>query len=680
MEQIADLVIKARSGDAYAQEQLYIQTKDKAYYLALQLLKNSQDAEDVLHDAYIKAFSKIDDAIPEKFGGWLDTIVINRAKDIMKKKKPMAFAELRSDEGKDFEPLDEEQRIEFLPQDNLDYQETKYLIQEIIDELPTEQRTSVILYYYKEMSVGQIAEYFECSTGTIKSRLNYARKTIKAKVEELENKGTKLYCFPLLPFLYWMFRSEAKKAIFAPTSILQEIGQLEDSSEIAKELVGSNTASIEKSVVTKATKGLVAKVSALSMGVKMGTIVILVSVGIVGVATVYHTSVNKSHSEIAVDVRDTDIADIAEITENATEQFGSFEDSDKLESFKVGTYTSSDKNIGQWLNIIDVTDKEVVFTISCSSQSGHVGLIEEKAASKIDKNIANYSTVETEQDFQLKFECKRDGTIEVSEVFGEGVFANPYCGMYVYMSGIYSLENDYFFENESDIETVDLDSNYSKIVDTGFRGNLWISNISKIEESKNYFIITTDVYSPQFLMQFEYDHISEDYETGKYFMITQRLLDEHYAFKKNNTGKYEYSYILTKKNFSEEENEVEDNNDKVIYYINNVDKQADSKITDYYDISDGFHYINPKDRYYIMDIDNHPLYVLMESQISLKISKFAEIKMINPDTEEYQKYNLLDCINSAVTGQQGQAFIDSSGQIVFNEKGEIIRFYEDYYE
>lgn len=223
MELIAELVIKARSGDVYAQEQLYIQTKDKAYYLALQLLKNNQDAEDVLQDAYIKSFSKIDDAIPERFQGWLDTIVINRAKDILKKKKPMAFAELRSDEGKDFEPSDEEQRIEFLPQDNLDYKETKRLIQEIIDGLPVEQRTAVILYYYKEMSVGQIAEYFECSAGTIKSRLNYARKTIKAKVEELEKKGTKLYCFPLLPFLYWMFKTEAKKSVCNSSNILQGI-------------------------------------------------------------------------------------------------------------------------------------------------------------------------------------------------------------------------------------------------------------------------------------------------------------------------------------------------------------------------------------------------------------------------------------------------------------------------
>jgi RNA polymerase sigma-70 factor (ECF subfamily) len=223
MEQITDLVIKAQSGDIYAKEQLYMQTKNKSFYLALQLLKNNQDAEDVLQDAYITAFSKIDNAIPEKFQGWLDTIIINRAKDVLKKKKPMVFADLQSVDGKDYVPDDEETRTEFLPAENIDYHETKKLLQQIIDELPVEQSMAVILYYYKEMSVGQIAGYFECSTGTIKSRLNYARKAIKIKVEDLEKKGTKLYCIPVLPFLYWMFQSEAEKAVYDSPDMLQGI-------------------------------------------------------------------------------------------------------------------------------------------------------------------------------------------------------------------------------------------------------------------------------------------------------------------------------------------------------------------------------------------------------------------------------------------------------------------------
>ena len=61
----------------------------------------------------------------------------------------------------------------------------------------------------------------ECSEGTIKSRLNYGRKSIKAHVLALEKKGTKLYCMPLVPFLYWMFRQQILAAA-APKEKLQE--------------------------------------------------------------------------------------------------------------------------------------------------------------------------------------------------------------------------------------------------------------------------------------------------------------------------------------------------------------------------------------------------------------------------------------------------------------------------
>lgn len=102
MEELKKLVMKAQAGDSSVFEVIYNSTKSKAYYLALQLLKSPHDAEDVLQDAFTTAFLKINDAIPEKFQGWLDTIVINRAKDILKKKRPIAFAELQSADGKDY--------------------------------------------------------------------------------------------------------------------------------------------------------------------------------------------------------------------------------------------------------------------------------------------------------------------------------------------------------------------------------------------------------------------------------------------------------------------------------------------------------------------------------------------------------------------------------------------------
>ena len=221
---IGELVLLARQDDQNAINELYNQTFKKAYFVARTAIKSSDgdyssQIEDILQDAYVKAFSSLDKLEdPEKFQGWLDTIVINRCKDFLKKKKPTLFSDMaseNSDDGSilDFEDSRENDRMEFKPEEAVDYGETKRLIAEMMDRMPEDQKMCLLMYYYEEMSVRQIAEAMDCSEGTIKSRLNYARKNLKGQVLELEKKGTKLYCMPLLPFLYWFFREQAAEFI-----------------------------------------------------------------------------------------------------------------------------------------------------------------------------------------------------------------------------------------------------------------------------------------------------------------------------------------------------------------------------------------------------------------------------------------------------------------------------------
>ena len=221
---IGELVLLARLDDQNAINELYNQTFKKAYFVARTAIKSSDgdyssQIEDILQDAYVKAFSSLDKLEdPEKFQGWLDTIVINRCKDFLKKKKPTLFSDMASENSDDgsileFEDSRENDRMEFKPEETVDYGETKRLIAEMLDRMPEDQKMCLLMYYYEEMSVRQIAEVMDCSEGTIKSRLNYARKNLKGQVLELEKKGTKLYCMPLLPFLYWFFREQAAEFI-----------------------------------------------------------------------------------------------------------------------------------------------------------------------------------------------------------------------------------------------------------------------------------------------------------------------------------------------------------------------------------------------------------------------------------------------------------------------------------
>ena len=220
MEQtMKTLVEAAQEGDQQAIAQLYEKTSKKAYYLAKQLLKDEDTAQDILQDSYVKVFANLHMLRqPENFQGWLDTIVVNKSKDYLRKKKPMLFSQLSSDEEPDQELDFEDERDTFRPEAQVDYRETKRLIQAMIDALPEEQRMAVVLRYLEDMPVKRIAQIMECSEGTVKSRLNYGRKAIKAQVLELEKKGTKLYCMPLIPFLYWMFRQQALSAV-VPASV-----------------------------------------------------------------------------------------------------------------------------------------------------------------------------------------------------------------------------------------------------------------------------------------------------------------------------------------------------------------------------------------------------------------------------------------------------------------------------
>ncbi len=215
MEQsMRQLVERAGAGDQQAVTALYEQTNRKAYYLALQLVKDQDQAQDILQDAYLKVFTNLHMLQqPENFQGWLDTIVINKSKDYLKKKKPVLFSHMAAENETDAEPDFEDESGYFSPEKQVDYAETKRLVQEMIDRLPEQQRMAVVLYYLENLSVGQIARMMECSEGTVKSRLNYGRKAIKEQVLALEKKGTKLYCMPLVPFLYWMFRQQVLAAV-----------------------------------------------------------------------------------------------------------------------------------------------------------------------------------------------------------------------------------------------------------------------------------------------------------------------------------------------------------------------------------------------------------------------------------------------------------------------------------
>lgn len=209
-EWLEDMVLRAQHNDISAWEEIYKMTYPKAYAVAFQIVKNKYEAQDMLQDTYVAAIKNIRSLKdPAKLAAWINRITANQCKNWLKKKKRIVLSDDPGEEDSvGFEDRQENENVEFMPEESVDYAETKRLMQEILDKLSDEQRLCVLMYYYDEVSVGEIAETLECSTGTIKSRLNYARKYIKAEVEALEKKGTRLYNITPIPFIIWMLRSE----------------------------------------------------------------------------------------------------------------------------------------------------------------------------------------------------------------------------------------------------------------------------------------------------------------------------------------------------------------------------------------------------------------------------------------------------------------------------------------
>lgn len=218
MEQaeLLTLIEKCKQGDQAAQEKLVVETQNKVYYHCKKFLKNEEDAQDATQDVLVTMLTSLDKLRePAAFWGWLNGITANRCKHMLTQgTKEWQIPE--DEEGNSLLDSMETLDDQTVPDKVIDTAETQRLILDIIDGLPAEQRMTVTFFYYDEMSVKAIAEMMEVSEGTVKSRLNYARKSIKEGVEELEKKGTKLYGVSPLPFLAYFLRQSMAAESLSP--------------------------------------------------------------------------------------------------------------------------------------------------------------------------------------------------------------------------------------------------------------------------------------------------------------------------------------------------------------------------------------------------------------------------------------------------------------------------------
>ena len=181
--QLIQLVEQAGDNNQKAIEELYHITYSVMYSLAMTLCDNHSDAEDILQESYIRAFSKLD-TLAEKaaFINWMKKIVLNVWRNSHSRKSFISEVNL-SDASEDSWLLHEAQDS---PYELAEQSEINRTLRFIVDELPENQRVCMLLFYYENMKIEEIAEVLEIPVGSVKSRLHYGRKTVE---NELKSRG-----------------------------------------------------------------------------------------------------------------------------------------------------------------------------------------------------------------------------------------------------------------------------------------------------------------------------------------------------------------------------------------------------------------------------------------------------------------------------------------------------------
>lgn len=180
------LINQAKEGNQKAFEALLNKYRNLVYHVMYKMVNNSQEAEDLTQEAFIKAFRALSSFNEEfAFSTWLMKIATNNCIDYLRKKKLKVFSidepVKYKDEELQFELPDNEPSPE---KQMLAEERTKY-INNAINSLPPRYRHVIVLRHKEEKSYEEISEILNLPLGTVKARIFRAREMLNKKMKNL---------------------------------------------------------------------------------------------------------------------------------------------------------------------------------------------------------------------------------------------------------------------------------------------------------------------------------------------------------------------------------------------------------------------------------------------------------------------------------------------------------------
>lgn len=180
-EQLEKTVNGCIRGDRKCQQLIFETFFGKLLAVCMRYTKDRDTAQDILQDAFIKAFDKITDYnFTGSFEGWLRKITVNTAIDFIRKNKNTVFIEDRVNTDINDSEADERYETDELGFENINPE----LVLEAIQKLSPAYRTVFNLYVFENYSHKEIAEMLNINEGTSKSNLAKAKQNLKKQLEK----------------------------------------------------------------------------------------------------------------------------------------------------------------------------------------------------------------------------------------------------------------------------------------------------------------------------------------------------------------------------------------------------------------------------------------------------------------------------------------------------------------
>ncbi|MDT8340890.1 MAG: sigma-70 family RNA polymerase sigma factor [Longimicrobiales bacterium] len=173
-----ELVRRARLGDEEAYSLLVGRYMRPAYLVALSVTRSHPDAEDAAQEAFLVALQRLEECRnPDRFGGWLMTIVRNRSRNLLRREALRETSEVPAG-ARSGDPL---------PDRVAERGELEETLQGALDALTPVQREVVLLHDLEGWKHREIAERLGLPSGTVRSHLHFARKALRARLEGMRD-------------------------------------------------------------------------------------------------------------------------------------------------------------------------------------------------------------------------------------------------------------------------------------------------------------------------------------------------------------------------------------------------------------------------------------------------------------------------------------------------------------